>query len=126
VLNFSPLSGNIDIFFSANPNRQDLYDTTGYSASNMEWYKSAPIPQAPVNPATGFVTAPVETEFIIELSMQELQIFLEPSNYPRRQPIQVGIKVQLDNTNGYVTMRSSDYLEFSGFIQTEIIFKDTE
>jgi hypothetical protein len=126
ILNFSPLSGNIDIFFSANPNRQDLYDTTGYSASNMEWYKTAPIPQASVNPSTGFVTAPTETEFTIELSMDELRIFLEPSHYPRPQPIRVGIKARLDDTNGYVTMRGSDYLEFSGFIQTEIIFKDTE
>jgi hypothetical protein len=122
IVNFSPVSGMIDIFLSADPNRQDLYDTTGYSNPELEWYKTIPIPQAPVNPATGFVTNPVEIDFIIELSFQELQIFTKPPG----RPIRAGIKNHLDDTNGFVNVRGSDYFQLSGFIDTQIIFKETE
>jgi hypothetical protein len=122
VVNFSPISGSIDIFLSADPNRQDLFDTTGYSNPELEWYKTIPVPQAPVDPVTGFVTAPVETEFIIELSFQELQIFAKPPG----RPIRAGIKSHLDDTNGFVNIRGSDYFQLSGFINTQIIFKETE
>ena len=117
VLNAGPVSGMIDIFFSADPSRQDLFDTTGYGSSDLEFYKSVTVSEAIVDPSTGFVTEPTESEFLINLTMEELQVFV-------KLPFRVGLKLHLDNTNGFVILRGSDYVEFSGIIETEILFKE--
>ncbi len=117
VLNAGPVSGMMDIFFSADRSRQDLFDTTGYGKSDLEFYKTVSVPEAVVDPSTGFVTEPTETEYTIDLTMQELQVFV-------KLPFRVGLKLHLDNTNGYVVLRGSDFVEFSGLIETEILFKD--
>jgi hypothetical protein len=117
VLNAGPVSGMIDIFFSADPSRQDLFDTTGYGSSDLEFYKSVTVSEAIVDPSTGFVTEPTESEFLINLTMEELQVFV-------KLPFRVGLKLNLDNTNGFVILRGSDYVEFSGIIETEILFKE--
>lgn len=117
VLNAGPISGMLDIFFSADPSRQDLFDTTGYGSSNYEFYKTVSVSPAVVDPLTGFVTEPNESEFIINLSMDELQVFV-------KLPFRVGLKLHLDNTNGFVILRGSDYVEFTGNVETEILFKE--
>jgi hypothetical protein len=117
VLNAGPVSGMLDIFFSADPSRQDLFDTTGYGSSNLEFFKTVNVAEAVVNPSTGFVTEPTETEFLINLNIEELQVFV-------RLPFRVGIKLNLDDTNGFVILRGSDYVEFSGIIETEVLFKE--
>jgi len=117
VVNAGPVSGMLDMFFSADPSRQDLFDTTGYGSSNLEFYKSVIVSEAVVDPSTGFVIETTETEFLINLTMDELQVFV-------KLPFRVGIKLNLDDTNGFVILRGSDYVEFSGLIETEILFKE--
>jgi len=117
VLNAGPVSGMMDIFFSADRSRQDLFDTTGYGKSDLEFYKTVSVPEAVVDPSSGFVTEPSETEYTIDLTMEELQVFV-------KLPFRVGLKLHMDNTSGYVVLRGSDFVEFSGLIETEILFKD--
>jgi hypothetical protein len=119
VLNFSPLSGTMEIFISRNFSRQDLYDTTGHFNPQCEFIKMVEVPAAEVDPITGFVSQPAVGNFTIELNQQELSIFHRP-------PIKTGLRLHLDDTNGFVVLRGSDYLDFSGKIETEIIFKDTD
>ena len=117
ILNAAPLNGILEIFISGDFTRQDLYDTTSYFNPEREFIKTVNVPAAEVNPGTGFVTQPAVENFIIELNQQELSIFQQP-------PIRTGLRLHLNNTNGYVVMRGSDYFEFSGKIETEIIFED--
>ncbi len=117
VLNFSPLSGQGQIFFSRDFTRMDLYDTTSYFNPTLEFIKTVAVPAAQVDPVTGFVTQPAEETFTMELNPQEISIFHSP-------PIRLGLILHLDNTNGFVILRGSDYLEFSGNIEIRIVFRD--
>ena len=107
----------LEVFISGDFTRQDIYDTTSYFNPELEFIKTVTIPAAEVDPVTGFVTQPAVENFSIELNQQELSIFQHP-------PVRTGLRIHLNNTDGYVVMRGSDYFEFSGKIETEIIFED--
>ncbi len=117
VLNAAPLNGQFQLFVSRNFTRKDLYDTTGNFNPNLEFIKEIDIPPAQVDPATGFVIQPAEQEFSFPLSQEEIALFGHP-------PLRLGLLLKLDNTNGFVVLRGSDYVEFSGNIITELLIKD--
>ena len=117
ILNAAPLNGTLEVFISGDFTRQDIYDTTSYFNPELEFIKTVEVPAAEVDPVTGFVTQPAVENFSIELNQQELSIFQHP-------PVRTGLRIHLNNTDGYVVMRGSDYFEFSGKIETEIIFED--
>ncbi len=117
VVNASPLSGEFLVFFSRDFTRPDLYDTTSYFNPDKEFIKRIPLPDAQVDPATGFVIQPADEEFVIQMSGQEIEHF----GYP---PLRVGLLLKLDETNGYVVLKGSDFVSFSGNITTEMVIKD--
>ena len=117
IINSSPLSGTVELFISGDFTREDLYDTTAYFNPDREFVKVINISPAHIDPQTGFVSQAVTSNYSIDLNRKELTIFQNP-------PLRTGWRIRLNDTNGYVIMRGSDYLEFSGKIETEIIFRD--
>jgi hypothetical protein len=117
VLNAAPLDGQFQLFISRNFGRTDLYDTTANFDPSREFVKTIDIPAAQVDPVTGFVTQPVEQEFSIPMTQQEVALFGLP-------PLRLGLLLKLNETNGFVVLRGSDYVEFSGNIVTELLIKD--
>lgn len=117
LLNHSPLGGEVHLFVSADFTREDLYDTTGYFNPELEFIKTIDVEEGLVDPATGFVTQPVESEVILTLSKDELKIFQEPF-------LRTGAVFYLAETDDFVVLRGSDYLQISGLVKMKILFKD--
>ncbi|MBN2366280.1 MAG: hypothetical protein EH225_09995 [Calditrichaeota bacterium] len=117
IINSSPLSGEIQIFFSRDFTRKNLYDTTAYFNPEKEFIKSVILPEAQVDPVTGFVLQSAEREIVMNLSQNEIGLF----GYP---PLRVGLLLRLKETNGFVIVRGSDFVSFSGNIETEMVIKD--
>ncbi len=118
IINSSPLSGTVELFISGDFTREDLYDTTAYFNPDREFVKVINISPAHIDPLTGFVSQAVTSNYSIDLNRKELTIFQNP-------PLRTGLRIRLNDTGGFVVMRGSDFLEISGKIETEIIFRDT-
>ncbi len=118
VLNHSPLGGEIKIFVSADMNHQDLYDTT-YFNPDLEFIKQIVVSPAPTDPSTGFVTEARESEIEFGLNTRELRVFKNP-------PIRIGFRLKIADTNGFVVLRGSDYLQLSGEFEINLLVKDDD
>lgn len=116
ISNASPMSGQLYLFVNGNPFREDIYDTTNIIDS-LEFYKIIEIPAATIDPLTGFVNEPGEGTIDLSLSRKELKLFQHP-------PLQVGLQLNLNQTNGFVLLRGSDYLQFRGVAEITVLFKD--
>ncbi len=119
VLNHSPLGGEAKLFVSADPAHQDIYDTTAYFNPELEFVKSLQINKASVDPATGFVNNAEESQINFYLNKQELQVFSHP-------PVRIGVSLNLEETNGYVVLQGSDFIEFSGKFEIKVLVKDDD
>lgn len=117
ILNHSALGGEVQLFVSADFTRDDLYDTTAYFNPDSEFIKTFDITPGEVDPLTGFVSQSVETQTTIELNTQELNVF-------KNDRLQVGVLLNLDETDGFVIIRGSDFLQFSGRLEFEVLFKE--
>jgi hypothetical protein len=118
VSNATPLTGKMLLFVNRNPLREDIYDTTGV-IDTLGFYKTVNLPEAVVDPSTGFVEQPGEGTILITLNQQELDIFRKP-------PFRVGMQLVFSQTNGFVMVRSSDYIEFQGYAKITVLFKDED
>ncbi len=117
LLNHSPLGGEVKIFVCADSLQQDLYDSTSCTDPRLEFIKSARLNKAAVNPSTGFVEVPEENEITFQLNADELRIF-------KNVPIRVGFLINLEETNDFVVLQGSDFLQISGEFQVSILVKD--
>jgi hypothetical protein len=119
IINNSPLGSDVHFFVSADPTREDLYDTTSYFNPDLEFIKSTNVTRAIVNPSTGYVITPTENHINFRLSKEEISIF----KYP---PLRIGILLVVEETDTFVVLHGSDYLEVSGEFQFELLFKEEE
>ena len=118
AVNHSPIGGSVEIYFSANPLHQDIYDTTTVQFNpQKEFVKKIQLAMAPVDPVTGFVTQSMESQINFALSKQELTIFQNP-------PVRFGFILKLQPTNGVVKLRGTDFIEVSGKVGVSVLFKD--
>jgi hypothetical protein len=117
ILNHSPLGGEVQLFVSADFTRDDLYDTTAYFNPDSEFIKTFNVSPGQVDPLTGFVSQPIESQTTLELNTQELNVF-------KNDRLQVGVLLNLEETNGFVVLRGSDFLQFSGRLEFEVLFKE--
>jgi len=118
VLNHSPLGGEVKIFVSADMNHQDIYDTT-YFNPDLEFIKHIVLSPASTDPSTGFVTEAQESEIEFGLNTRELRVFRNP-------PIRIGFWLKIADTNGFVVLRGSDYLQLSGEFEINLLVKDDD
>ena len=118
VLNHSPLGGEVKIFVSADSLHHDIYDTT-YFNPDLEFIKHIVLNPAPTDPATGFVIEAQESNIEFGLNRREMRIFKNP-------PIRIGFRLKIADTNGFVVLRGSDYLQLSGEFEINLLVKDDD
>jgi hypothetical protein len=118
VSNATPLTGKLLLFANRNPLREDIYDTTGV-IDTLGFYKVIDLPAATVNPVTGIVEQPGDGTVTFPLNQTELSIFHKP-------PFRVGLELNFQETQDYVLIRGSDYLQFQGHAEVTILFKDDQ
>ncbi|MCD6379412.1 hypothetical protein J7M07_03065 [bacterium] len=119
IENHSPIGGEVRLFISCDPSRVQLYDTRGYSDSNLEFIKTITMDAAPVDPLNGFIESAAVSEVEFPLTYDELLIFADP-------PVYTGFQLILEETAGTIVIRGSDYIEFSGEIELEILIHGEE
>ncbi len=117
IKNHSPLGGTVRLIVSADPNHQDIYDTTAYFNPELEFVKTIQMQKAPVDPATGFVNESQLSQVEFSLNTRNLEVF-------KNSPIRIGMLLLLDETNQYVVLRGSDFVEISGEFEITVLFKD--
>ncbi len=119
ITNHSPVGGELMLMVSADLSRTDPFDTTGYSTNRLEFIKSVRMEPAPADPATGLVEDAVISETGFPLSEDELRVF-------KTAPLVTVFKLTLEETGGRVILCGSDYIEFSGEVEMEILIKGEE
>ena len=118
VSNATPLTGKLLLFANRNPLREDIYDTTGV-IDTLGFYKVIDLPAAIVDPVSGIVDQPGYSTVTFPLDQKELDIFHKP-------PFRVGLELNFRETQDFVLIRGSDYLEFQGHAEVTILFKDDQ
>jgi hypothetical protein len=118
ISNATPLTGKLLLFANRNPLREDIYDTTGV-IDTLGFYKVIDLPAATVDPVTGIVEQPGDGTVTFPLNQTELSIFHKP-------PFRVGLELNFQETQDYVLIRGSDYLQFQGHAEVTILFKDDQ
>lgn len=116
ITNGTPIGGSLRLIVSADPDHVDLYDSS-YFNPNLEFIKEAALQAAPTDPVTGFVTQPLTQEVHVNLTRQEFQLFNNP-------PLRVGFLLRISDTNGVVTLRSTDAVRASGLAQITVKIKN--
>ncbi len=117
VTNMSPIAGAIEIYVSADMNHTDLFDTTGYFNSALEFVKRIDFEAATIDPTTGWALEPSQNQIVLELNNEEVRLFQNP-------PVRIGYKLYLDKTNQTVVLRGSDYIEISGKFEFNVMIKE--
>ena len=77
------------------------------------------LPAAIVDPVSGIVEQPGYSTVTFPLDQKELDIFHKP-------PFRVGLELNFRETQDFVLIRGSDYLEFQGHAEVTILFKDDQ
>ncbi|MFZ0389972.1 MAG: hypothetical protein WAN36_05895 [Calditrichia bacterium] len=116
IKNLSPLGGRVEMIVSADPLHTDIYDSS-YFNPDLEFIKSIRFQKAVKDPISGLISEPAESSLDFELSQEELTLFQTP-------PLRVGFLVKLSDTNGYVLLRGSNYLEISGQFEIQFLVKE--
>ena len=119
IKNHSPIGGEVLLFINRDPSCIQLYDTKSYSDNSLGFIKSITMDAASVNPVTGFAETAVVSEIEFSLTSEELSIFANP-------PVRTGFQLIMEETEGRIIIRGSDYIEFSGEIELEILIHDKE
>jgi hypothetical protein len=119
IINHSPLGGELFLTVSAYPLQTVMSHNNGDSKKNLEstkyeFTKSIEMPSASVDPVTGFVEDAAVSEVSLTLSGDELSIF-------KNIPVFTCFKLILEKTEGKIVIRGSDYIEFSGEVEVEIL-----
>ncbi|GAB4368726.1 MAG: hypothetical protein Kow0042_10030 [Calditrichia bacterium] len=118
LINHTPLGGSVRLLVNGDDLQTDLYDTTQYANSKLKFIKRLDLIPAPVN-SQGWVTQPSENTVVLELSRSEMELFQHP-------PLRVGILVNFAETDGFVVLRGSDYIDISGNVEVQVLFKDED
>lgn len=117
VENHSPIGGTVQIFISNDLSRNDFYDPNREINPDNEFVKSISIQGAPVSSSTGFVKQTIVSQVDFELTTSQLRLFKEP-------PLMVGYRILLNETNGPVVLKGSDFVEISGKVEVQLLVKD--
>ncbi|MFQ5585176.1 MAG: hypothetical protein ACE5GL_12140, partial [Calditrichia bacterium] len=115
LVNHTPLGGELQFMISADPNRTDeaFFDSTFFNPA-LELTRSAEFIAAPVDPATGFVNTPQISDVNITLNSTELALLSRP-------PYRAAFRLKLYNTDGFVALRSTDYVKAFGLARVVVI-----
>lgn len=119
IINHSPVSGELVLKVSADPPQASLSNTNVDSENNpeftrCEFTRSIEMPSATVDPVTGLVEDAAVSEVNLKLSVEELSIF-------RNIPVFTCFQLILEETEGKIIIRGSDYIEFSGEVEVEVL-----
>ena len=108
LVNHTPLSGNIQFMVSADSTHieETFFDTTNFNPA-LQITRSITFMAAPVDPVTGFVTTPNQEDLSISLNQKEMQLLSQP-------PYRAAFKLKLFDTNGFVALRSTDFVKVFG------------
>ncbi len=118
VTNHTPFGGSIRLIVSADPAHTDLYDTT-YFNPEKEFIRIIKFQPGTVDAATGYVSQAYENNILLELSEKEINILTSP-------PYRVGVEARFQDTQGTVSVRSTDYLEFKGLAKFKLYVNPDE
>jgi len=101
--------------------RKDLSlpDTTFFKpvSDSLGFEKSATLSAAPVNSQTGFVSAPLISDISLELTRDQVQMLTNP-------PYKVGYELTIFDTQGVVSLRSTDYAKSLGLAKIVVKIED--
>jgi len=121
IENRSFLGGTVRFFVSRDisATEEEFYDTTNYSVDSLGFTKPIVFDAAPANPVNGFVETPVVSDVVFSLNSNELSVFKDP-------PVRTGFQLILQNTEGRVIVRGSDFIRLSGEVEFEFFIHDDE
>ncbi len=115
IRNHTPLGGTVRFIFTADMADSNLYDGPVDTAQGFE--RTISMTAAPTDPATGFVTGEQNSRIQVTLNQRELRLFQNP-------PLQFGYQIRFDDTDGFVTLRYSDYVNMLGEVRVNILIED--
>ncbi|RMH77755.1 MAG: hypothetical protein D6681_20650 [Calditrichaeota bacterium] len=115
VGNHTPLGGDLRFFITTDMNDPNLYDAD--FDTSRGFIEVIGLDPAPTDPTTGYVTAtrPRTMEFL--LSRKEILLLAQP-------PLRYGFLFRAANTNGFVTLRYSDFVDPQGEIRLKFLVKE--
>ncbi len=114
ILNHTPLGGTATIIFSSDFSDPDIYDAA--FDTSLTFIREIHITAAEVDPATGFVLDGKSSEVSLALNKRELGLIKNP-------PIQVGVQIRADDTEDFVTLRQSDYIQVFGGVNLRLLVR---
>jgi hypothetical protein len=114
LVNHTPLSGRVQFMISKDSSRQEesFFDTTSFNPA-LEITRSRTFTGAPVDPVTGFVTSPNEENLSIRLTKKEMKLLAQT-------PFRAAFKLKLFDTNGFVSLRSTDFVKVFGLARFNV------
>ncbi|RMF58433.1 MAG: hypothetical protein D6748_08725 [Calditrichaeota bacterium] len=113
LTNGTPVGGSIRLIVSADPQHQDLFDST-YFNPQLEFRKEVVVQPAPTDPLTGFVTTPTVNTIDLSLTAEEFRLFKNP-------PLRIGYELGVAQTDGVVAIRASDFVKVSGIARVVVM-----
>lgn len=110
ITNQTPLGGAVRFILS-----RDAADTNLFDAqfdTSLGFIREVTMNAAPVDPQTGFVTQANQQTAELFLTQQQIRLFSRP-------PLWYAFQVNLADTEGFITLRSFDFIELNGAIAIE-------
>jgi len=121
LINHTPLAVSVLMLVTSDLSRPDnsaFYDTLNFPINDsFGFVKSATIQAADKDSQTGFVTNPRTSTVLLKLTRDQLLMLTQP-------PFKVGYAVKVQDSNGVVALRSTDYVSVRGLAKLIVKIKD--
>ncbi len=115
--NHIPVGGRVTFVITRDIDDQNLFDPPQDTSQVI--IKSIDVAAAPSDPVSGFVSGVESSEIVIPLNRREIQLF-------KQTPLKFAYQLTLNGTNGFITLRYSDYVEMIGAVDFRILIEDED